>query len=27
VLLIDGLTKHIQHEDKQYSPFLTRHAA
>ena len=25
--LSDWLTKHIKHEDKQYSPFLTRHAA
>jgi hemerythrin-like metal-binding protein len=25
--LSDWLTKHIQREDKQYSPFLTRHAA
>ncbi len=24
--LSDWLTKHIQREDKQYSPFLTRHA-
>jgi hemerythrin-like metal-binding protein len=25
--LSDWLTKHIQQEDKQYGPFLTRHAA
>jgi hemerythrin len=23
----DWLTRHIQHEDKEYGPWLTRHAA